>query len=58
MSVLSIGLLILFRERFSKKPGVLMAAMIGAAYVVYIIHLLVVIGLQAGFESVDLGALH
>jgi hypothetical protein len=52
---LSIGLLILFRERFSKKPGVLMAAMIGAAYVVYIIHLLVVIGLQAGFESVDLG---
>jgi surface polysaccharide O-acyltransferase-like enzyme len=52
---LCIGLLILFRERFNEKPGALMAAMIGAAYTVYIIHLLVVIGLQAGLESVNLG---
>jgi hypothetical protein len=52
---LCIGLLVLFRERFNEKSGALIAAMIGAAYTVYIIHLLVVIGLQAGLESVNFG---
>jgi surface polysaccharide O-acyltransferase-like enzyme len=51
---LCIGLLVLFRERLNKKPGRLLAAMIGAAYAVYIIHWWVVVGIQAGFESVDL----
>lgn len=52
---LCIGLLVLFRERFNKTPAMIMVAMIGAAYSVYIIHILVVIGLQAGFESLDMG---
>jgi surface polysaccharide O-acyltransferase-like enzyme len=52
---LCIGLLVLFRERFNKTAAMLMAAMIGAAYTVYIIHILIVIGLQAGFESLDMG---
>ena len=51
---LCIGLLVLFRERINKKPGRVLAAMIGAAYAVYIIHWWVVVGIQAGFEAVDL----
>ena len=51
---LCIGFLILFRERLNKNPGRLLLAMIGAAYTVYIIHWWVVVGIQAGFESVDL----
>lgn len=51
---LCIGLLVLFRERINKKPGKVLAAMIGAAYAVYIIHWWVVVGIQAGFEAVDL----
>jgi len=51
---LVIGLLILFRERFNKQPGALLAAMIGAAYAVYIIHWLVVVGIQFGFDAFDL----
>ena len=52
---LVIGLLILFRERFNKQPGKLWTAMIGAAYAAYIIHWLVVFGIQVGFAAVDLG---
>ena len=51
---LVIGLLILFRERIDKQPGALLAAMIGAAYAVYIIHWLVVVGIQIGFDTFDL----
>lgn len=52
---LVIGLLVLFRERINKKTGRVLAAMIGATYAVYIIHWWVVVGIQAGFEAVDLG---
>ena len=51
---LVIGLLILFRERIDKQPSALLAAMIGAAYAVYIIHWLVVVGIQIGFDAFDL----
>jgi glucan biosynthesis protein C len=51
---LCIGLLVLFRERFNRSPSRLLMAMIGAAYAVYIIHWLVVVGIQAGFTAVNL----
>ncbi len=51
---LVIGLLVLFREKINKKTGRVLAAMIGAAYAVYIIHWWVVVGVQAGFEAFDL----
>lgn len=51
---LGMGLLTLFREWFSGKPGKLMAIVVGAAYGAYIIHLLVVIGVQAGLAGVTL----
>lgn len=51
---LSIGLLVLFRERINGRPGLFPMAMIGAAYAVYIIHWLVVVGLQATLSTVDM----
>ena len=51
---LCIGLLTLFRERIDRQPGTLLAVMIGAAYAVYIIHWLVVVGIQIGFDAFEL----
>jgi glucan biosynthesis protein C len=51
---LGVGLLILFRERFSRAPGKLLVAIIGAAFGAYIIHLYVVIGVQAGMDAIAL----
>ena len=51
---LSIGLLVLFRERINKQPGRILAVMIGTAYTVYIIHWWVVVGVQAGFDALAL----
>ena len=51
---LSVGLLVLFRERFSAQPGRWLSAMSGAAYAAYIVHVLVVVGLQSGLAPVSL----
>lgn len=51
---LSVGLLVLFRERFNAQPGRLLIAMAGAAYAAYIVHMLVVLGLQFGLEPAAL----
>jgi surface polysaccharide O-acyltransferase-like enzyme len=51
---LSVGLLVLFRERLNGQPGRLLSALSGAAYAAYIVHVLVVIGLQSGLASVSL----
>jgi hypothetical protein len=51
---LSVGLLVLFRERLNAQPGRLLSALSGAAYAAYIVHVLVVIGLQSGLASVSL----
>jgi surface polysaccharide O-acyltransferase-like enzyme len=52
---LAAGLLVLFRDRFNKQPGALWSALIGAAYAAYIIHVLIVVGIQMGFDAVPLG---
>jgi hypothetical protein len=49
-----VGLLVLFRQRLNGAPGKLLAAIVGAAYGAYIIHLLIVLGVQAGLDSVRL----
>lgn len=51
---LGTGLLILFRELINKKAGRLMAAVMRAQYGAYIIHLLVVIGVQVGISGFPL----
>jgi glucan biosynthesis protein C len=51
---LGVGLLVLFRERLKGAPGKLLVAMVGAAFGAYIIHLLVVLGVQAGMDAVTL----
>jgi glucan biosynthesis protein C len=51
---LSVGLLVLFRERLSNPPGRVLTAVVGAQYGAYIIHLLVVLGVQAGLDGIDL----
>jgi len=51
---LGVGLLTLFREWINKKAGRLMSAITRAQYGVYIIHLLVVIGVQAGLAGLPL----
>jgi peptidoglycan/LPS O-acetylase OafA/YrhL len=51
---LGVGLLVLFRERLNGAPGKLLAAIVGATYGAYIIHLLVVLGVQAGMDGVAL----
>ena len=50
---LSVGLLVLLRERFNAQQGRLLSAMSGAAYAAYIVHLLVVVGLQSGLAPVS-----
>jgi glucan biosynthesis protein C len=51
---LSVGLLVLFRERLNNPPGKVLAAVVGAQYGAYIVHLLVVLGVQAGLAGIDL----
>jgi glucan biosynthesis protein C len=51
---LSVGFLALFRERFNAQPGRLLSAMAGAAYAAYIVHVIVVLGIQAGLAPVSL----
>ncbi len=51
---LSVGLLVLFRERFNGQPGRLLSAMSGAAYAAYVFHLLVVVALQFSLVEVPL----
>jgi fucose 4-O-acetylase-like acetyltransferase len=51
---LCVGLLVLFRERDNGQSGKLLLLMAGAAYTAYIIHLLVVIGIQFGLDAVTL----
>jgi fucose 4-O-acetylase-like acetyltransferase len=51
---LCVGLLVLFRERDNGQSGKLLWLMAGAAYTAYIIHLLVVIGIQFGLDAVTL----
>jgi hypothetical protein len=49
-----VGLLVLFRERLNGAPGRLLVATVGAAYGAYIIHIPVVLGVQAGLDAVSL----
>jgi hypothetical protein len=51
---LCVGVLALFREWLNKPQGKLLSAMAGAAYGAYIIHLLVVMGVQAALHAVNL----
>jgi hypothetical protein len=51
---LCVGLLTLFREGDNGRLGKLLSLMAGAAYAAYIIHLLVVIGIQFGLDTVAL----
>jgi glucan biosynthesis protein C len=51
---LSMGLVVLFRERFNGQPGRLLSAMGGAAYAAYVFHLLVVVALQFSLVEVPL----
>jgi surface polysaccharide O-acyltransferase-like enzyme len=53
---LSVGLLVLFRERFNEQPGRWLSALAGAAYAAYIVHVLVVMGVQSGLQPVALPA--
>jgi hypothetical protein len=46
-------MLILFRELFKTLPGKFFGELIGAQYGAYIIHLLIVIGVQAVLQSVE-----
>ncbi len=52
---LSVGLIVLFREMFH-RPRRLLAAMAAASYAAYIIHIYIIVGLQAGIEGVNLPA--
>ena len=51
---LSVGLLVLFRERFNGQPGRLLSAMGGAAYAAYVVHMLIVVALQSSLVEVPL----
>jgi glucan biosynthesis protein C len=51
---LSVGLLVLFRERLNGQPGRLLSAMGGAAYAAYVFHVLIVVALQYSLISVPL----
>jgi glucan biosynthesis protein C len=51
---LGVGLLVLFRALLNRPPGKLLSAVIGAQYAAYIIHVLVVLGIQAGLQAVQL----
>ena len=51
---LGVGLLTLFREWINQKAGHLMSAITRAQYGAYIIHILVVIGAQAGLSGLPL----
>jgi len=51
---LCVGLLVLFREWCNKPQGKLLSAMAGASFGAYIIHLLVVMGVQAALQAVNL----
>lgn len=53
---LSVGLIVLFREVFNRTNKVLLA-MAAASYAAYILHLLLVVGLQMGIEGLDWSAL-
>jgi hypothetical protein len=50
---LGVGMLILFRELFKTLPGKFFAELIGAQYGAYLIHLLIVMGVQAVLQNVE-----
>jgi surface polysaccharide O-acyltransferase-like enzyme len=51
---LGVGLLTLFREWINRQAGRLMAAITRSQYGAYIVHILVVVGVQAGLNSFSL----
>lgn len=51
-----LGLIILFRQVFHRTSR-LLVAMAAASYAAYILHLMIVVGLQAGMEGLELPAL-
>jgi hypothetical protein len=51
---LGVGRLVVFREWINKKAGGLMSAITQAQYGAYIIHVLIVIGVQAGLADLRL----
>jgi peptidoglycan/LPS O-acetylase OafA/YrhL len=53
---LCVGLIVLFRQVFTRENR-LLAAMATASYAAYILHLLMVVGLQSGFEGTDVPVL-
>ncbi len=52
-----VGLPILFRDFFNRSPSRLVLKLVAAAYGAYIIHILVVVGLQTGLNDFDLSPL-
>ena len=52
---LGVGLLTLFREWINKPAGRLMAALTRSQYGAYVIHFIVVFGVQAGLADIPLG---
>ncbi len=54
---LSVGLLVLCREWLNTESGTLFSALAAAAFGAYIIHLFIVIGIQAGLAAVALSPL-
>jgi len=53
---LSVGLVVLFRQVFN-RTGRVLTAMAAASYAAYILHWLIVVGLQSGLEGVDMPVL-
>jgi len=51
-----LGLIVLFRQVFHRTSR-LLVAMAAASYAAYILHLMIVVGLQAGMEGLELPAL-
>ena len=49
---LSVGLIVLFRERFN-RAGKILVAMAAASYTAYILHLMIVVFTQMGLEGTD-----
>lgn len=50
---MSVGLIVLFRERFN-RAGPILGAMAAASYTAYILHWMIVVGTQAGLKGTDL----
>jgi glucan biosynthesis protein C len=50
---MSVGLIVLFRERFN-RAGRVLGAMALASYTAYILHWMIVVGTQTGLEGIDM----